>query len=400
MTMTCAFDSSRPAVPSPARFFTGGQAPPLPGRGAGSRSTERAAGPVWTSRPSGRSAPGATRWPAVRELANKAAVYALVRLAGPGPRPAAGDAWEDLVAAVYRRAPFSALFRLERLGHDLAATAWRRNGPPRGLLSDQQAAALPASSLILLHGGMGLAFADRLVRGLPRRAPEAALAGALGRFVELCRACSRPGWAEPALEPLGVVMRVFRPRWTAAAGRLLGDVDPVARACYWHGVGRGIYFLPRHFLPGSARRAVAACRREPPDAAARMDALDGLFFAAAMVNLRHPRVLEEALASAGERADEEAAVAGGVTSAVLARARTTPGDPALSGLLAHRPAPRLAALWERRVRGPVLYGLALLPLLEAHGLLPTLARHRHLPTLAAGLAAAVFEPRPESLDPG
>lgn len=127
-----------------------------------------------------------------------------------------------------------------------------------------------------------------------------------------------------------------------------------------------------------------ACRREPPDDAARADALDGLFFAAAMVNLRHPRVLEEVVAAAGDRAEEEDPVAGGIAACAIARRWTTPGDPALPALLAHRPDPRRAGLWERRVRGPVERGLAVYyPLLAEHGLLPSLARHRHLPALAA-----------------
>jgi hypothetical protein len=322
-----------------------------------------------------------TRWPAARELANKATAYRLVRFTGRGPRPADSDAWEDLVASILRRDPFSALFRLERLGHDLAVAAWRRGGPPHALFAGPRAAALPERSLILLHGGMGLAFGDRLIGALGSRATEADLAAALSRFVELCRANARPGWAEPALEALGIIVRLFRPRWRTSTDRLLAAIDPVARACYWHGAGRALYFLPRHSAPGSAGRAVAACRREAP-VAVRADALDGFFFAAAMVNLRHPRVLEEIVAAAGERPDEEEAVAGGVTACVLARRKTTPDDPAIPALLAHRPDRRNAALWERRVRGPAERGLALyFPWLEATGLLPSLARHRHLPAL-------------------
>src|SRR4029079_2495416 len=91
-----------------------------------------------------------------REARNKLAAYWLVRTRGSGPPPAPGASWDDLVAAVYRRDPWSALFKLERLGIDLVAAAWPpRAPPPRGLLAGPRAAELPEGSLILLHGGMG-----------------------------------------------------------------------------------------------------------------------------------------------------------------------------------------------------------------------------------------------------
>ncbi|HEV8631376.1 MAG TPA: hypothetical protein VGV61_13745 [Thermoanaerobaculia bacterium] len=318
-----------------------------------------------------------------RELLNKLRAYWLVRATGRGPRPRPDDRWEELVARVYRRSPFAALFRLERLGLDLTQAVWRWEGAPRGLLSGVRAAALPEGSLILLHLGMGLAFAKQVMGELDPAAGEAVIGQALATFLALCGANARPGYLLASYESLGAYVRLFQPRRTAAAGRLLAGLDAAAAECFWHGAGRGIYFLPRHLPPGSTARALALCRREPPDATARADALGGFFVAATMVNLRHPAVLERVLAAAGEHTDEEEAIAGGIAACALARRETTPEDPALPALLAHRPQPRHAALWRQRVQEPVSRALdEYYPLLRRAGRLPELARHRDLAALA------------------
>ena len=70
--------------------------------------------------------------------------------------------------------------------------------------------------------------------------------------------------------------------------------DPDREGFYWHGVGRAAYFLPAGWLPrsGAMRHALTVCRKEPPDAATRLDALAGLAFAVAMINWRHPWLIE------------------------------------------------------------------------------------------------------------
>jgi hypothetical protein len=101
-----------------------------------------------------------------------------------------------------------------------------------------------------------------------------------------------------------------------------------------------MYFLPGSLapLPGSARRALRGCRREPPDALTRQDALAGLAFAVTMVNWHQPRLVERLFHLLGEPAasarpggggdgDEAAAFASGVAACIFARRHTMPGEP-------------------------------------------------------------------------
>ncbi len=311
-----------------------------------------------------------------------------MRLSG-GPPARPEDRWDVLVDAVYRRPPFAVLFRLERLAHDLTQALWDRGGPPADLLRGPQAAVLPERSLLMLHAGMGLAFSERLIGALVRGAGEAEVAAALAAFDLLCRGNARPGYAPTVWEPLGLIVRLFHPRWTAAVDGVLAGYESDARLFFWHGVGRAIYFLPRYFWPGATRRALARCRREPPAGEARTDALAGFVFAAAMVNLRQPPVLERLLALFGERPEEGAVVAGAFAACVLARRRTTPDDPAITALLAHQPAPDAAATWRRVVQEPIATALEVYyPCLVASGRLPQLARHQDLAALVATEAVA------------
>ena len=318
-------------------------------------------------------------WRGGRELANKVRAYTLVRWRGELPRVRHGDRWADLVAAAQRCAPFAVLFRLERLARDLTHATCRQVGEPTGLLCGPDTAALPESCLLMLHAGMGMAFCERTVGSLPRGAGEAAVAAALGHFAVLCRDNARPGYEQPTWEPLGAVVRLFHARRTAAVGRALASHDADQRLCFWHGVGRGHYFLPRYFWPGATPLALARCRREPPTSEARADALAGFVFAAAMANLRHAPVLETLVAALGDVAAEEAVVAGAVAACVTTRHHTTPHDPAVAALLAHEPAPARAALWQRRVRAPVAAALEVQRSATASsGRLPRLGRHRDL----------------------
>jgi hypothetical protein len=324
---------------------------------------------------------------ALREVANKLEAYWRVR-ASRRPPPTPPGRWGELVEVASRGAPYAALFRLERLGHHLAETAWRvAGGRPRGLFTDPARPALPAHALIPLHVGLGLAFADCLLRPLPRRVAAGELAGVLARLLASCRDNARPGYLAAAWEAVGVYVVLFRERWVATAGRLVCEIDRDAGGCFWHGAGRGVYFLPRHLAPASTERGLALCRRQPADEESRADALAGFVFAAVMVNLRHPPVLERVLARAAACASTTALIPDAVGASVLVRREVTPHDPAIAALLAHRPA--RPQPWQRWVCEPVLRALAdEAPLQLASRHLTGFARHRPAGPGAAGHRAA------------
>jgi hypothetical protein len=280
------------------------------------------------------------------------------------------------VAAAYGRDPFAALFELEGLGHD-HALARCADGDPRGLLLAETTGPLPEGSLILLHAGMGMAFAQRVLEGLTPASPDAEVDGALRRFAGLCRASSRPGYVEAALESLGLVARTFHPRLVPALSRRLLARDPELAAYFWHGAGRAVYFLPVHFLPGPASLdpAIDLLLAEAPEAC-RCDALEGLVYAACMVNMERPEGFAALLRASGGRLAARGVLAGGVRAAVAARRDTTPEDPAVDRFLRHVPGdPAAADLWERLVRRPCLEALAAYPEIKAAGRLGAFARH-------------------------
>ena len=76
--------------------------------------------------------------------------------------------------------------------------------------------------------------------------------------------------------------------------RGLSAIDPDIVGYFWHGVGRGLYFLPINALPCSSStwRAVEMAHEEAPHTLGRLNALGGLAWAVTLVNIRHPAILE------------------------------------------------------------------------------------------------------------
>jgi hypothetical protein len=319
------------------------------------------------------------------ELRNKASTYRRVRVGGMrrlGRAPLAGR-----IAAALAGHPAQSAFDVERLALEFARRALVREGRPRGLLSEGEATRLPEESLILAHAGMGLAFALRRLSPLHSRSPAAAFDAVLGELLALYAANSLPAYLPVPQESLGLAVRLFRPRLTGPADASLRRIAPALTPLFWHGAGRGIYFLPAQFLPGGLARAVGLCRREPPLATERLDALAGLSFAVAMVNLHHPRVFAGLLPQVAERSAEAEALTHGVVACLLARHHTTPADPAIPAFLAYRPAdPRCRESWEQRVSAPGAEALArLYPALRASGRLGDFARFQPLSVLYGSL---------------
>jgi len=334
----------------------------------------------------------------VREFGGKLVAYYLVRLRAQ-PRAVRGESdLASLVVETYRRDPKHTAFLLERLCYDYVRGLWRagRAGEmPRHLLDGQAAAALPEQSLILLHAGLGMALTEILLLPLRPDAPASTFDAALDRFAELVEANSQPAFAAVAFESLGLMVRRFIPRLHGPVEARLRARDARLAAYYWHGAGRAIYFLPGlfHPFPGTARRGLEICRREPLEPQHRLDALAGFCFASTMINLRHPTLVARLLPFLGP--GEIEALASGVAGALLTRHHTSPDEPAvreflrpiaedLAGPGASPATVLLAGLWEEEVRRPCAAALEhAYPLLRARGELASLARHRPLGSLPA-----------------
>jgi hypothetical protein len=293
---------------------------------------------------------GSAGW---RELGNKiAALRGFDRVAASPPAPAAR--LDALLAGLAALAPYDRLWAIEGLGFAWTKAAWD-SGEPRDLLT-------AAPELVPLAAGMGLCFASRLVGALPAGADPQGLSAALARFLALARANAPAGWVPVVAEAWGFVARTLRPDLVPAIGPLLA-ADAELSALFWHGVGRGLYFLPTHAVPlaSSSRRALDRALREPPHAAGCGNAVAGLALAMTLVNFRHPEVVETFLAgAAGGRFPDGGSFGAGVGAAASLWERTAGRGELLRAWLDRRPgaASGAAERWDRHVRGPIAAALA------------------------------------------
>ena len=99
---------------------------------------------------------------------------------------------------------------MEGTGHYYADEYWKKYGEPHGLLSEENAP-VPVKSLTMLHAGLGLSVADRLLGTLTTESTPPEVRAALQLFVTQCKNNSRKGYSGAAIESLGLVSRDFYP---------------------------------------------------------------------------------------------------------------------------------------------------------------------------------------------
>ena len=292
------------------------------------------------------------------EWANKAQVFGLVSLNSTilglpecGPWPL-----QPYVARAYERGAFAAVWAVEGLGHDYTDSLWDLDGaPPHGVLTDPSLADLPRPSLLMLHAGLGLAYAQRLLDSLGDRPSDAVLSEVVNQVIDLCRSSSRRGYVGAAYESCGLVARTFHPHLVQRVGEVLRRRDPAISDYYWHGVGRALYFLPVSFLPcGQATwRAYQMLFEETPDERARANAVAGLTWAAVLVDQRQPSIMADLLRRHGRDLASLPGFSEGVLGSIVMRDETTPGAPFTREYCAFRPRDReLAALWQSAIAEP------------------------------------------------
>lgn len=314
-----------------------------------------------------------------RELCNKVEVYLLVTgstellgIPAAPPFPLAA-----LVERAFALGAFRSLWAIEGLGLEFADAAWSEGAPPPRAAF----AALPEPSLLMLHAGMGLALAQRVLAAPPGGGSgELEIRRAAREIISLGRESSRPGYAGAAIEAAGLVARTLHPRLVQPLGEAFAAVDGEAASYFWHGVGRALYFLPVNLLPcgNTLWRAFELLAAEAPHGLARCNALAGLAWAVALVNQRQPEVVADllrdhggeldALDAGGEGSGASSAFADGVAAAAVLRQATTPDAPFLAAFCGYRPAGAdSAARWDALVRRPCGEALARLPALRRTG---------------------------------
>jgi len=329
----------------------------------------------------------------LQELKNKVEVFTLVKnLADKLGLPA--DEFvplPDLVTKAYSLSPFEALWAVEGVGHYYADSYWKFRGIPRGLLTDATPTVEP-KSMLMLHAGIGLAFADRLVGDLAPESKPSEIRAALHQFIELCETNSRRGYIGAAIESLGLVTRDFYPDLLTLVRDQLQETAPEWMGFFWHGAGRALYFSRQFFLPGlCAWCNVDEIASTEPE---RLGAMAGLSWAATLVNMRHPAISENQLRLYVDESPLARAYTNGVISTNIMREDTTPGEPFVSAFLQHEPRdPEIAKSWDIRIASPVNSALqSIYPVLKQHDALDQVFRYQDLQELADQMSAPSTNP--------
>ncbi len=332
--------------------------------------------------------PGTGSRLAWQELKNKYEVYNLVKhvetLLGI-PRGGAFPLKESIEKA-YALGAYPDLWAVEGLGHNYAAAVWKPGGVLRNLLTDDQAGVLPAKSLTMMHAGLGLALAERLLNTITPFSRTSESDAVLAEFATLCRENSRPGYAGACFESLGLVTRTWHPQMMELIDRTLHERAPEVAGYFWHGAGRALYFLPIHFVPGSLSPWLAV-DDEAPHELARMNLLAGLTWAVTLVNMRQPEILASLLKTLAPEPARDAALSNGVVSALIMGIDTTPDDIYIAELCRYRPAPAdptFARRWDQLVAQPVIDAMnRYYPALKQRGALEEVFHYQPFANLAA-----------------
>ncbi len=261
------------------------------------------------------------------------------------------------VERAYELEPYPALWAIEGLGHDYGETFLDdlEAGKTVAILTDPALESIPESAWPMLHAGLGLAFSEHLMKGLSPRHPRRELRRRLERFIAWCRENARPSHAEETLEAFGLEARCFFAQLVPGFESEVADIseEPHMPQYFWHGVGRGLYFVPVNLLPGygSFWHGVEMTRREAPHELGETNALAGIAYAFAMVNMTRPEVMESVLAQRGEELRGTSFV-DAVAAAVQVRASITPGASEIEGFVGYECDETLSHLWKEMIHDP------------------------------------------------
>lgn len=318
-----------------------------------------------------------------RDIGNKVEVYNLVkRVAGRIGVPGPDEPFSllTLVERSYALEDYPALWAVEGLGHDYVKHFWQPGETVTGLLTDPAALGIPAKSLLMLHAGIGLGFAQPLVAKLPPDAPDAEVERTVVEVFRLCRESSTPGDEGAAYESLGLVARSFFPTMVRPLARAVARVAPELLGYYWHGAGRSTYFLPVNFIPAGdpTWRPFEMAERETPDSTALLDLFAGLGWAFSMVDIQDPEIVARRVVGPHREAlSRTDAFSYGVATSLAMRTDTTPAATLVEGYLGYRPGGAAGAAWEALVVRPAEAFLEReYPRLRAEGRLGELFHYR------------------------
>jgi hypothetical protein len=323
------------------------------------------------------------------ELKNNSEVFTLVKNVSQLlaiPQSGHNFDLEKAVDGAYALGQFPDLWAVEGLGHDYALTFWGRSRPIRGILTEGQARALPDKSLTMMHAGLGLAFAEKLMERVTPYSAASDIRRVLREFVTLVKENARGGYEGAAYESLGLVTRFWHSLMVNIVDQQMQEVEPEAVAYFWHGVGRALYFSPTYFVPGLLSAWIPV-EQEPPYELAKLNMIAGLAWATTVVDVRQPQIMETTLKYYGDVVSKTPAFTNGVMSTLIMGSDITPGDYYIRQFLEYKPSdPQVAELWNRLVGFPANDAVQrIYPVLKKHRRLGDVFRYQDLSHLVEQL---------------
>jgi hypothetical protein len=280
------------------------------------------------------------------------------------------------------------IWSVEGLGHVYSQRMWilkfNVSEDAHGIMMDGQAATMPEKSLTMMHAGLGLAFAESLMKQLTIDSSTQDVERVLKAFIKLCNNNSRPGYVGCALESLGLVTRCFNYPMVDLVQRVLADLDPMTWEFFWRGAGRALYFSPGHMMQPLYSPWIAA-EMEAPNERALKILKAGISWPTNIVNMRHPEIFEDLIIRRGAQEEFEGTIRHGVAASTTMAMDITPNHPVVKQYLEYRPKSsdaKVQALWEKLVREPVYRAVhRYQPVLSKHKMMDQVFRFQDLDAL-------------------
>lgn len=316
----------------------------------------------------------------VIEFANQ--VDAPTELSADGSYPI--DEWIEML---YARGDYPALWLVEALGERYAQAHMDEGTPVRGLLSSGKGASLPEKSQLMMHAGMGLAFAKHAITRLTPCSSDAEIDDALRMFLDMVEDNSQESCKGAVFESLGFVVRTLYAQMVELVYDRLVLMDGPASEYFWHGAGRAMYFSPMYMLPGFS--PWHAAEQEPPNETARLNARAGVAWAFTIVNIRQPEITASLLSNRLVEVSGNDAFTDGAYSALIMAREMVPGHRFVTGYGRYQPIRHdhsAVTRWNQFVGADCEARVdSYRRTLKSHGTLGEVFRYHSLPAFIAGL---------------
>jgi len=294
----------------------------------------------------------------------------------------------EFMDKAYGVGDFENIWTVEGLGHVYCQRTWNLkwncSEDAHGILTDGQAASMPAKSRTMMHAGLGLCVAESLMKQLTPDSSTKETERVLKTFIKLCNNNSVPGYVGCALESLGLVTRCFNFPMVGKVEKALFDLDENAWEFFWRGAGRALYFSPGHMVQPLYSPWIAAEAEAPNDRALNI-LKAGISWPTNIVNMRTPAIFEDLIKRRGADEEDAGTIAHGVAASTTMASDITPDHPLIKEYLEYVPKstdPEVRRLWTKLVHDPAYNAVhRYQPVLSAHNKMDQVFRFQDLKAL-------------------